>query len=156
MKSNYEGQEIPSLSGWQDVNGVGSKTKYSFTNDVPINGGRWSLKINYPDTSFSDLYYVFKPVHPSLTRQYILTFWYKTSPMPIRSYVLALEAYGGGYLVANGANSSSTKWTQETITYYSNEYVPDSFYVAIHMFGSKAASDSSNYVLFNSFKVEEY
>ena len=158
MESTFENQAVPSLSGWRDGQPIYGReaTISSFSNDVPLNGTRWSLKVNYPDTMGSQLDYVFKPILPSLMRHYMLTFWYKGFGSPYQDFDVDLNVYVGNTIYAEDGFGTSSSWTQDTVTYFSPTFVPDSLMVSIVTFGSKAESDSSHYVLFNSFKVEEY
>ena len=158
MESNFENQVEPSLSGWRDIQPANGwqATKVSFSNDVPLNGTRWSLKVHYPDSLGSNLYYVFKPILPSQMRHYRLTFWYKGYPSTFQNYDVPLVVYGGGASFAQAGGGSSPSWTQDTVTCYAPTFVVDSLIVAIDVFRPGAVSDSSQYILFSSFKVEEY
>ena len=158
MQSSFENQVEPSLSGWRDIQparGWGV-TKISFSNDVPVNGTRWSLKVHYPDSLGSNLYYVFKPVLPSQMRHYRLTFWYKGYPAVFQFYDVPFKLYGSDTSFVQAGGGSSPTWTQDTVTCYVPTFVADSLIVAIDMFRSGAVADTSQYVLFSSFKVEEY
>jgi hypothetical protein len=154
MQSSFEDQGYPSLSSWQDgyLPSIKRRASYSFSNDVPSNGGKWSLKINNPDTLGSTMYIGFKPIQPSQMKQYRLTFSYKASSAP-SNYVVEFIAFVGNIAFQQAVWGDSTRWTQDTLIYSSNSYSPDSLNVAIDMFD---IADTSKYVLFDNFKVEEY
>src|SRR5450759_2658715 len=52
MDSRFDNQGQPSLSGWQDGYPIYGRRKasYSFSNDIPVNGGLWSMKVFPPDS----------------------------------------------------------------------------------------------------------
>jgi len=158
MESNFEGQGQPSLSGWQEgYPYYGYRMpKYSFSNDVPSNGGKWSIKVSPPDTTFSVLLFTAYPEQPSQSKQFRLTFWCKDQ-FQSNFYDVSLGAWSGshGYSIPVKKNYSEI-WVQDTINYYSDTNTIDYFQIFISMFKPNSESDTSKYILFDNFKLEEY
>jgi len=113
---------------------AGNKS-FRFSNDVPLNGTRWSLKVHYPDSEGSNLYYVFKPIFPSQMRHYRLTFGIKVILQLFRIMNVPLVVYGGDTSFAQAGGGSSPSWTQDTVTCYAPTFVVDSLIVAIDVSG---------------------
>jgi hypothetical protein len=155
IESNFEDQGQPSLSGWHDnwKYHIFQKSSYSFSHDVPKDGGNWSLKINHPNTLRSEMYIYFKPIKPSQMKTYRIIYSYKSSTIP-SNYEIALNAYSDGlssHWWFDGGNS--TTWTQDTIMVHPGKYSIDSLRADITML---PMDDTTKYVLFDNIKVEEY
>jgi hypothetical protein len=156
MQTNFDNQGQPSLSGWQDgypLYGL-LKTTASFSNDVRANGGQWSLKIFPPDIFYSVMCYVVHPVQPSPLKQFRLTYWYKSllaSPCNV-----TLGIFSGSNEYFSLATHDSTTWAQDTLVFHSNSSTIDSLAVFIYIFTPKNKADTTKFILFNEFKLEEW
>jgi hypothetical protein len=158
MESSFENQGQPSLLGWQDGYPVYGyrKTIYSFDNDVPTNGGQWSLRSSPPDSTYSTLRFTVRPVQPSQSKHFILSFWCKDK-FHFGFYDVSLVAYSsnGGYSFPVQPNDS-TNWVQDTVQYYSGNLTIDSLVIVVSMFAPYSKSDTNKYVLLDKFKLEQF
>jgi hypothetical protein len=156
MHTTFDNLGQPSLSGWQDGYpryGL-LKNTASFSNDVPPNGGQWSLKVFPPDTFYSVMCYVVHPVQPSQSNQFRLTYGYK-SLLSSRCEV-TLGAYGASNEYLTLATHDSITWKRDTLIFHSNNPTIDSVIVFIYMFTPRTKADTSKFILFNEFKLDEW
>jgi len=158
MESGFENQGQPSLSNWKDGYPIyGLKTsRYSFSNDVPTDGGQWSLKLNPVDSNYSTLRFTVLPEQPSQSKQFVLTYLRKDL-FSSHLYNVSLSAYSGsnGYSIPV-QTKDSTNWVQDTIKYSSNSLTIDSLVVFITMFAPNTIIDTSKYILLDKFKLEQF
>jgi|ERR1035437_1713479 hypothetical protein len=157
MDAHFENQGQPSLSGLQygyPIYGY-RKTSLSFSDDVPASGGKWSLKVFPPDSLYSVMRFVVYSVQPSQSKQFRLTCQYKSTLNS--DCIVVLEAWNG----TNGydnvpLNVDSATWTRDTSIFNSNNLKIDSLVVNIAMITPLNKADTSKFILFNEFKIEEY
>ncbi len=156
MHTTFDNLGQTSLSGWQD--GYQSygivKTSFSFSNDVPPNGGHWSLKLFPPDTFYSVMRYVVHPAQPSQSNQFRLSYGYK-SLLSSRCEV-TLGAYGASNEYLTLATHDSITWTRDSLIFHTINPTIDSMIVFIYMFTPRNKADTSKFILFNEFKLEEW
>jgi hypothetical protein len=154
---HFENQGQPSLAGWQygyPIYGL-RKTSVSFSNDVPANGGQWSLKVFPPDSFYSVMRYVVHPEQPSQSKQFKLTYSYKSS-LNLSCDVLLEASSGSTHYVNSPMTNDSITWAQNSTIFHSNNLTIDSLVVFISMFTPLNKADTGKFILFNEFKVEEY
>jgi len=160
-ESSFESQGQSSLSGWQDgMDGYPPysvrRTKYSFDSEVPTNGGQWSLKVYYPDSLDTVLRLVSNAAQPSQFKNYRLTYWIKDK-FTQNHYAIYLSANMGSYSYELPFKWPRTaNWEQDTITYTSDSRVVDNFALGIGMFAPNSKSDTTQYILLDNFKLEQF
>jgi hypothetical protein len=157
MDVSFSDQGTPSLAGWQDGYPIwGSrKATVSFSNDVPPSGGKWSLRVSPPDSFASAMRYVVRPEQPSQSKQFRLICWHKSSLSATCD--VFIEACAGSYQYVEAfLNTESTGWSEDTTIYRSNSRSIDSLVVFVSMFATSAVIDTSKFILFNRFRLEEY
>ncbi|MGA3287615.1 MAG: hypothetical protein ABSD46_09325 [Bacteroidota bacterium] len=157
MDTHFDNQGQPSLSGWQDGYPIYGRRKssYSFSNDIPLNGGIWSLKVFTPDSFESIMRYAVRLPQPTQSKRYRLIF---ASKSLLNSYCsIQFQAFYGTSEEGAFYGVSSPFWKQDSVYYNSNDKTTDSLVVYINVYSpSNNKIDTTKYVLFNEFKIEEY
>lgn len=156
MDSHFDDQGQPSLSGWQDGYPIYGRRRvsYTFSNDVPVNGGLWSLKIFPPDSFESTMRYSIHLPQPTQSKHYRLIY---SSKSLLSSYCsIHYQAFYGTSEEGTFYGVTSSHWKQDSVYYDSNDRTTDSLVIYIYVGSSNNRIDTTEYVLFNEFKVEEY
>ena len=150
--SNFEQDGKPSLGSWKDGYPIyGYKaSSFSFSNDTPIEGGKWSLKLQSPSSSYSVMRLSLTPNQPSVNNTFRLSFWCKNTKSSNCSVELAV--YSGNQSFGWSANIDSSDWKQYYINSIPKSLSVDSLGIFIAMY---ASSDSSRFALFDRFKLEQ-
>lgn len=140
--SSFEQNGTPSLNGWNSWGSLSTST-YSFSDDVPIGGGNWSLQLKgavHKDIGVIatiDLY-----PFDSL-KNYIVTFWAKG-----KGYVtISMDAPDRGIVSFPNVNCNS--WTLFADTLFRQDVALNKLSILL----TESDPDSLNYVLFDNIKV---
>ena len=152
METSFEQNGQPSLTGWRDgfpTYGY-SPALYSFSSDTSPNGGQWALKTMPPDSSFTVMRFTVKPVQPSNNKNFTLSFWSKT--ILYTHFGISFETWSGNQGVVKPAQCDSSDWKLYTYNYSTTGSNIDSIVITIAMY---ANSDTSKFILFDNFKLEQ-
>jgi len=158
IESSFEFQNQPSLSGWEDGYPMYAvkKARYSFDSDVPPGGGQWSLRLQPPDTNATAMRFSVRPEQPSQYSNFRLTYWVKDK-YSLGSYAVTLSAWMGSYSYGCAfRRSRSSEWEQDTVTYTSLNRTVDSLVVFVAMYFPYSKSDTSKYIWFDRFKIDQF
>ncbi|MBU2447386.1 MAG: hypothetical protein KJ666_17685 [Bacteroidetes bacterium] len=152
LNSDFEQGGKSSLGIWKDgypIYGYRASL-FSFSNDTPIEGGNWSLKLQSPSSSYSVMRLSMAPNQPSVNKTFRLSFWCKNTKNSNCSVELA--TYSGNQSFVWSANIDSSDWKQYSISGSSNGLSIDSLGIFIAMYSS---SDTSRFTLFDKFMIEQ-
>jgi len=153
METSFEQGTQPSLNGWRDGYPFYGyrETKFSFSSDTPPNGGKWALKTMPPDSTFTVMRYSVKPTQPSNNKNFTLSFWSKTI-LHSQDFSISFSTYSGNQGIVKPVVCDSSDWKLNTYNYSTTGSKIDSIVISIAMF---ANSDTSKFVLFDKFKLEQ-
>jgi len=153
METSFEQDTQPSLNGWWDGYPFFGyhEAKFSFSSDTPPNGGHWALKTIPPDSTFTVMKYSVKPTQPSNNKNFILSFWSKAISQS--HFSISFATWSGNQGVVKPAHCDSSDWKLNTFNYSTTGSNIDSIVISIAMY---ADSDTSKFVLFDNFRLEEY
>ena len=154
METSFEQGAQSSLNGWRDgYPFYGYRAaKFSYSSDTPPNGGQWALKTLPPDSTFTVMRYSVKPIQLNNNKDFTLSFWSKTI-LHSQDFSVSFVTYNGNQSVAKPAVCDSSDWKLNTFNYSNTESSIDSIVIFISMY---ANSDTSKFVLFDNFKLEQY
>jgi len=152
LNSNFEQEGKSSLENWKDgypIYGI-EASSFSFSKDTPFGGGKWSLKLQSPFSGASVMRLSLIPNLPGINKTFHLTFWCKNN----KYFDCAVDfvTYSGDQSFAWSVQIDSSGWKQYSISGSSNGLSTDSLGIFIAMYPS---SDTSNFALFDRFKIEQ-
>ncbi len=142
LLSSFELNGRANLEGWRPWDSL-STLNYSFSKDVPIDGGDWSLRLQgvkyteiWVDTTIG--------LSPSDSlKNYVLTFWAKGKG----SASLSLDASDRGEYIGHMVNCTS--WTLFADTLFRHDIELSKLRVSLTSWGQ----DSTSHVLFDNVEV---
>ena len=140
--SSFELNGNPSIQGWQPWDSL-STLKYSFSNNVPVGGGNWSLELRggaYAKNSVEATL----DLNPSDSlKNYVLSFW----AIGKGQVIFSLDAPDRG--VVGLPNINCTTWTFFADTLFRNSIDLNKLSILL----TEGNSDSLAYVLYDNVKV---
>ena len=142
--SSFESNGISNLSGWQ-LNGELNPNLLSFSRDVPVGGGYWSL--NLRGTQGSTAKVEIRSNTPLLTsdslENYILTFWAKGKGQAS----LSINDSTAGWITYLPINTSSWAFFADTLNRH------QSIFNKLEVWLNASLDDSLSSVYFDNVKV---